>query len=133
VSDVAQRFGSLPWHDSKLLGLSIHRSESEDRVAIRVSLRQPTPSNGKLVDVVFLETTYFEGTVDLEGKRVCADDISTASCRTSSPWLASLAKSNPHDSFEGYLHFEIYLVPPGGLINILARDFALSELTLPPI
>jgi hypothetical protein len=126
VTNTAQRFGELPWHDSKLLALSIYRSNSEDRVSLRVSLRQSGPDT-KVTDVVFLGSTYCEATIDLGGKRACSDDISSGSCYASSAWLQELTKSHPYDSFDGFFHFRLYLIPPGGFINILAKEFVLQE------
>jgi hypothetical protein len=74
-------------------------------------------------NIVFKGSTYIVLDVDLDGKRVCADDISGAECHASSQLIRALSERNPRDSFEGYLHFEIYLIPPGGKINILAKDF----------
>src|SRR5260370_14439908 len=61
-----------------------------------------------MVDVVFFQSTCFEVAVDLDGKRLCSDHISSAHCYSSSPWLEELTKTHPYDSFEGYLHFRIY-------------------------
>jgi hypothetical protein len=91
----------------------------------------PTTRGGVLTpaEIVFTGSTYVALEVDLEGKRVCADDISGAECYASSEWIRTLSERNPHDSFEGYLHFEIGLIPPGGTINILAKDFSFE----PPV
>jgi hypothetical protein len=122
INATIQRFNAIRWHDSKLLGQSFYRADSEDRV--RISL-QILGEGGALTptDIVFTGSTYVALEVDLEGKRVCADDISGAKCYASSEWIRTLSERNPHDSFEGYLHFEIGLIPPGGTINILAKDF----------
>jgi hypothetical protein len=74
--------------------------------------------------MIFKESTYIKLNVDLCGKAVCSDDISDARCVAESEWLRTLSAENPHDNFEGYLHFQITLIPPGGEINILAKDFA---------
>lgn len=126
MHSVIQRFNSIRWHDSKLLGLSFYRVGSEEQVKISLQL---LGEGGILAptDMVFTESTYVDLRVDLEGKCVSADDISGAECYVSSEWTKTLAKQNPHDSFEGYLHFEIYLIPPGGKINILAKDFAVRS------
>lgn len=85
----------------------------------------------KPVDLVFKESTYIKLEVDLEGKSQCSDDISDAECSTESEWLRSLSAANPYDSFEGYLHFRISLIPPGGAVNILAKDFLLERSNSP--
>jgi hypothetical protein len=126
MESIVQRFNRIRWHDSKLLGLSFYRADSEEQVKISLQLFGEggvfTPT-----EMIFRESTYVDLKVDLEGKRVCADDISGAECNASSEWIRALSEQNPHDSFEGYLHFEIYLIPPGGKINILAKDFAFGS------
>lgn len=126
MHSIIQRFNAIRWHDSKLLGLSFYRASSEEQVRISLQLLGEggilTPT-----EIIFKESTYVNLEVDLEGKRVCADDISEAECHAASEWIRALSARNPHDSFDGYLHFEIALIPPGGKINILAKDFAVRS------
>lgn len=125
IDTTIQRFNNIRWHDSKLRALSFYRSGSEEQVKISLELRGEggvlTPTN-----LVLKGSTYIVLEVDLEGKRVCSDDISGAECYASSEWIRNLSERNPHDNFAGYLHFEIGLIPPGGTINILAKDFSLE-------
>jgi hypothetical protein len=125
TSSTIQRFNSIHWHDSKLLSVSFYRSASEELVKISLQL---LGEGGLLTeaDLIFKGSTYVKLEVDLEGKRVCADDISDAECYASSEWTRALSERNPHDSFEGYLHFSISLIPPGGAINVLAKDFVVG-------
>jgi hypothetical protein len=120
-----ERFNAVRWHDSKLLGLSLCRVERADHVKIFLGLLEEggllTPT-----ELVFEDPTYIALQVDLEGKRLCADDISSAKCHASSEWIRRLSEQNPLDNFGGYLHFEIDLIPPGGTIDILAKDFVLT-------
>jgi hypothetical protein len=125
MESTIQRFNAIRWHDSKLLGLSFYRADSEDRVRISVQLLGERDVFTR-ANIVFKGSTYIVLDVDLDGKRVCADDISGAECYASSQLIRSLSERNPRDSFEGYLHFEIYLIPPGGKINILAKDFVVE-------
>jgi hypothetical protein len=122
TNSTIQRFNAIRWHDSKLLGLCFFRAGSQELVKISLQLLE---EGGALrpVDLVFEESTYVKLEVDLEGKRECSDDISDAECSAESEWLRTLSERNPYDSFEGYLHFSISLIPPGGEINILAKDF----------
>jgi hypothetical protein len=123
-----QRFADIRWHDSKLLGLGFYRADSEEQVRISLELQ----GDGGILrptNMVFIGSTYIVLEVDLEGKRVCSDDISRAACYASSDWIRSLSERNPYDSFEGYMHFEIVLIPPGGTINILAKDFIFETVT----
>lgn len=117
-----QRFNSIRWHDSKLLALCFYRAGSEELVKISLRLLE---EGGALrpIDLVFKDSTYLKLEVDLEGKSQCSDDISDAECLFESEWLRTLSEQHPYDSFGGYLHFRISLIPPGGSINILAKDF----------
>jgi hypothetical protein len=128
ANSTIQRFNATRWHDSKLLGLCFFRKGSEEQVKITLQLLEDGGAL-KPVDLVFKGSTYVELEVDLEGKRVCADDIVSAECYSSSEWTRTLSERSPYDSFEGYLHFHISLIPPGGTINILAKDFSFE----PPV
>jgi len=119
-----QRFNSIRWHDCKLLGLSFYRENSLEVVKISLQLLDEQGAL-KSAEMLFHESTYVKLEVDLEGKSQCSDDISEANCSAESDWLRTLSAGNPYDSFEGFLHFSIELVPPGGAINILAKDFLL--------
>ena len=120
-----QLFNAIPWHDSKLLGLSFYRENSLEVVKISLQLLEEQGAL-KPVELIFLESTYIKLEVDLEGKSQCSDDISWANCSAESDWLQTLSAENRYDSFEGFLHFKIELIPPGGEINILAKDFTLT-------
>lgn len=120
-----QRFNAISWHDSKLLGLCFYRKDLHE--VVKMSLQLPDERGAlKPVDMIFHGSTYTALEVDLEGKSQCSDDISEANCAAESDWLRTLSAKNPHDSFEGFLHFKIGLIPPGGVINILAKDFVLA-------
>lgn len=130
MSSITQRFNEIRWHDSKLLGLCFYRKNSQEMVKISLQL---LGDQGALmpVEMVFKESTYIQLDVDLEGKSQCSDDISEANCSAESDWLLRLSAGNPYDNFKGFLHFKIRLVPPGGEINILAKDFALASAASP--
>jgi hypothetical protein len=123
TNSTIERFNGVRWHDSKLLGLRFYREGAEERVKLSLKLLE---KDGALtpVDLLFRESTYIKLEVDLEGKSQTSDDISDAECLAESEWLRTLTAGNPYDSFEGYLHFRISLIPPGGAINILAKDFS---------
>jgi hypothetical protein len=127
TDSIIQRFNSVRWHDSKLLGLCFYREGSEELVKISLKLLE---KDGilKPVDLLFRESTYIKLEVDLEAKSQCSDDISDAECLAESELLRSLTAGNPYDSFEGYLQFRISLIPPGGAINILAKDFLFEQI-----
>jgi hypothetical protein len=122
---IISSFNAVRWHDSKLLSLAFHRIEKQDEVSVSIQMQngvgQLTPST-----LLFEGSTYIRLEVDLEGKRVCADSIFSATCQAESDFLTNLKKANPYDSFQGYLHFRIELVPPGGWIDLLATGFQLK-------
>jgi hypothetical protein len=123
ANSTIQRFNAIRWHDSKLLGLCFYRAGSEELVKISLQLLEEGITL-RSVDLIFKESTYVKLEVDLEGKSQCSDDISDAECLAESEWLQTLSERNPYDSFEGYLHFRISLIPPGGAVHILAKDFS---------
>lgn len=121
---ITQRFEVLPWHDAKLMSLSFCRREANDEDEVVATLVfQRDGGWQRPSKLTFKESTLIDMQVDLEGKRVCSDSIASASCSLTSDWIRSLSDQNPHDSFEGFLHFRISLIPPGGSVNILAKDF----------
>jgi hypothetical protein len=127
-----QRFNSILWHDSKLVGLSFYKSECEERVKLFLEL---LGNDGSLrpAEIIFKECAYFQADVYLEAKSMCADDISGAGCYESSDWKSAVSEPSPSDvilggrGFEEYLHFRVSMCPPGGTINILAKDFSLES------
>ena len=127
-----QRFNSISWHDSKLVGLSFYKVEGEERV--KLSLELPG-EDGSLTpaEVIFKECVYLQADVYLEAKAMCADDIAGAGCYEVSDWKSAVSEPRPSDvilggrGFEEHLHFSVSMCPPGGTINILARDFSLES------
>jgi len=127
-----QRFNSISWHDSKLVGLSFYKAEGEERVKLSLEL---LGKDGSLTpaEIVFRECAYFQADVYLEAKSMCADDISGAGCYESSDWKRAVSEPSPSDvilggrGFEEHLHFSVSMCPPGGTINVLAKDFSLES------
>ncbi|WP_263357984.1 hypothetical protein [Acidicapsa ligni] len=127
-----QKFNSISWHDSKLVGFCLYKHEGEDRVRLSLEL---LGAGGSLTptDIVFKECVYFASDVYLAAKSMCADDISGAECYESSDWKNAVSEPSPFDvilggrGFEEHLHFSVSMCPPGGTINILARDFSLES------
>ena len=123
-----KRFNNIQWHDSKLVGLSLYKLEGGDRVKLFLEL---LGMDGTLrpAEIIFKECAYITADVYLETKSMCADDISGAGCCESSGWKTKVSEPSPFDVIQGnrrlaqYLHFSISLIPPGGTINILAKDF----------
>jgi hypothetical protein len=124
INEVVRRFDAVLWHDSKLTGLRFYSTESEERVEVSVELRQEHGSLAPSV-VIFMDCVYAETEMYLAAKRVCSDDIASGTCYVSSQWIKSVAEKYPHDTFDGYLHFRIHLIEPGGMLNVLAKDFSI--------
>jgi len=132
-TSIIERFNSLAWHDSKLHSLRIVRmSEDVDEVLLDLELRgiqgqELTPMTAILEDAVF-----FLSDIDLQGKRECSDDISSAKCASNTDLMAKLQnerlKHSP-DALAGYFHFSFYLIPPGGTLDIIASGFRLESQT----
>lgn len=129
---VAERFNAMPWHDSKLLGLALLRTGGGDEINLSLQLRA---DDGRVTpaEIVFKDCGYAETNIYLEAKRLCADDIAEAECNLSSDWKDFVSQPGPYDPVRGgrhleeHLHFRIDLCPPGGSIDILAKNFALSS------
>lgn len=132
MNSVIERFEAIPWHDSKLLGLAFYRIGEDEQVKISLEL---AGNDGTLspTEVIFNGCAYLESRVYLEAKAMCSDDISDAECNFSSEWKNTVSEPSPYDVVRGdrhleeYLHFRIRLCPPGGTIDILAKDFVFAS------
>jgi hypothetical protein len=80
-----------------------------------------------LTDVVLTQSIYIDARVDLVAKQECADDISSGKCYSSSPWFDEFRGAHPLDEGIDYFHFRIELIPFGGMIEIVARDFSVAR------
>jgi len=80
--------------------------------------------------VVFEDALFFFSDIDLQGKRECSDDISSGKCKVNTDLMAKLQnerlKYSP-DALAGYFHFSVYLIPPGGTLDVIAARFRLEE------
>jgi len=133
--DVPELFNRIPWHDSKLRGICIqHRGVDVDDVILDVELWD---SMNKLIParIVLKDTSFFLCDLDLRGKRACSDDISDAMCCAESDLKNKIQKErlplSPVKLDENILkdefHFWFYLIPPGGTIDVIAKNFELIE------
>jgi hypothetical protein len=124
--EIIERFAQIKWSDMALLSIRTERRDDADYFVIEIiGLYSEI---GMKFELGFEDTTYLRLDVDFASKRSTSDAIDGARCRLESPWKTSLIKSNPYDNFASYLHYEIGLVPKGGTINFLARNFALRRL-----
>lgn len=124
--EVVERFSKIKWPDMALMSLRTERRDDvDDFVAEIVGLYSEV---GTRFELRFEDATYLRLDVDFASKRTTSDAIDGARCRSESPWKTSLTESNPYDNFSSYLHFEIGLVPKGGIVNVLARGFTFHRL-----
>ncbi|MBV9179720.1 MAG: hypothetical protein JO356_00290 [Acidobacteria bacterium] len=127
--EICSRFNKVLWHDSKLCSFAVVREGDRDDIVFNLELRgmpglELTPAILTLIDA-----TYLKAEVDLDGKHQCADDISSAHCHARSALRDELLRSQFQHSptaLDGYYHFNLYLIPPGGRIDVFARNFELN-------
>jgi hypothetical protein len=119
--DITLRFSQIEWPNMALLAIRTERFEKTDDLVLEIiGLYSDV---GKRSEIRFHDATYVALTVDFAAKRSVSDAFDGGRCRYESPWKKTLADSNPYDNFASYFHFELGLVPKGGLINILASNF----------
>jgi hypothetical protein len=131
--NVSESFNRLFWHDSKLRTLRILRNDNDlDDVHLEVDLRGVSEQELTPMTVIFEDAVFFFCDIDLQGKRECSDDISSGTCEASSDLMAKLLnerlKYSPN-ALEGYFHFSVYLIPPGGTVDIIASGYKLEGQT----
>lgn len=131
VEDVCTRFNNLNWHDSKLLGIELLRRQGTDYLRCRLKLlwdSRPGQYRWKDATLTFQDCTILKLDLDLAGKRVCADDIAGARCTWQSALKDQLEREQlQHEKapLAQFLHFTISLIPPGGSIDVFAKEFEL--------
>jgi hypothetical protein len=79
--------------------------------------------------IVFEDAVFFFSDIDLQGKRECSDDISSARCGANTDLMIKLQNDRLKDSpaaLAEYLHFSFYLIPPGGSVDVIASGFRLE-------
>jgi len=125
-----ESFNRLQWHDSKLRSLRILRNDDLDEVRLDVELRGVSEQELTPMTMVFEDAVFFFSDIDLQGKRECSDDISGGTCEASSELMTKLQnerlKYSPN-ALTGYFHFSIYLIHPGGNVEIIAAAFRLEK------
>ncbi len=121
VENIPESFNRLIWHDSKLRSLRILRNANHlDEVLLDVELRAISQQELAPATVRFEDAIFFFSNIDLQGKRECADDISSGKCEANSGLMTKLQnerlKHSPN-ALSGYFHFSLYLIPPGGIAS----------------
>jgi len=129
-NELCARFNKLEWHDSKLRSFAIVRDhDDKDNVVFSLELRGMSEQEFTPATLTLEDATYLRAEVDLEGKSECSDDISSAVCEIESVLKKELLESQLKYSpaaLDGYYLFDIYLIPPGGRIQVFARNFRLE-------
>jgi len=130
--DICSRFNSVHWHDSKLVGVQISHTKEDlpDDVYFEIELlTNPQTTNHRRTKtrLIMKDCTIIKLDLDLAGKFVCAHDISTGFCTQESLLKRQIERELKYEQkpLAEYLHFTISLIPPGGEINLFARDFEL--------
>jgi hypothetical protein len=114
---------AIQWHDSKLIGFSIDRSDGRDDIILRLLGWTSTRDKLLSANVVFRNALGVRVNLDLASKRLCADDISSARLIPESEWIAEIRSVTPAPYCPADLfHFSIYLCPPGGSIDIVCES-----------
>lgn len=97
---------------------------------MEIELRGVTVQELTPITVVFEDAVFFLSDICLQAKRECADHISDATCEAKSDLMTKLQderlKYSPN-FFEGYFHFNVYLIPLGGTIDVIASGFRLES------
>jgi hypothetical protein len=110
--------------------LRILRSANDlDEVHLQVELRGISQQELSPSTVIFEDAIFFFSDIDLQGKRECADDISSGKCEATSALMTKLQNERlkyAPNAFSGYFHFSLYLIPPGGTLDIIAARFRLE-------
>ncbi len=128
--NVSESFNRLIWHDSKLRSLRVVRNDDDlDEVHLDVELRGMPGQELTPMSVVLEDAVFFFSDIDLQGKRECSDDISSAKCEAKTDLMTKVQKERLQyspDALAGYFHFSVYLIPPGGTVDVIASGFRLE-------
>ena len=128
---VPESFNRLQWHDSKLRSLRILRHDDLDEVILDVEIRGASERELTPMTVILEDAVFFFSDIDLQGKRECADDISIAKCNAKTDLMTKLQNERlkySQDALARYFHFSIYLIPPGGSVDVIASGYRLERL-----
>jgi hypothetical protein len=123
---LCESFNKLAWHDSKLRGAHVQHKNDIDEIVLDVEMRGLSEAGLTPAKVVFEDVAFVFCDLDLQGKRQGADDISSAKCYAESELKSKIQKDRLQfapGALESYVHFNFYLVPPFGTIDIIAANF----------
>lgn len=103
-----------------------------DEVVLHVELRGMLGQELTPMIVVLEDAVFFFCDIDLQGKRECSDDISSAKCEAKTDLMTKVQNERLQyspDALAGYFHFSLYLIPPGGTLDVIASGFRLEGQT----
>ena len=132
---ISERFNSINWHDSKLIEMHINYIADHHCNDIHLKIRlliNPNPGNYEWVNgtVILRNCTIVRMNLDLTAKLICSDDISMAFCERETLLKKQIEMDelrNEDTPLADYFHFHFSLVPPGGEIDVFAKDFDLKK------
>jgi hypothetical protein len=125
VATLKERFESIWWHDSSLIGMDILKTDLGNDVKAELMLLQKG-NKSVPVTVVFVDVQLVKMEVWLSWWQE-VKHIFHGECEgQSSEWIDELKNKHNYFDFGGYTHFVIVLCPPGGEIHVLARDFRID-------
>ena len=99
-----------------------------DDVIVDVQLREPSTVKLTAASIILEDAAFLCCDLDLQGKRDCSDDISSASCSAESEMKDRIQKERlkfSPDALRAYFHFRFYMIPPGGTLDVIAANFRL--------
>jgi hypothetical protein len=147
MKEICDRFNKHNFHDSKLmLFQSIRQKEEEiitENVNFEIEILKKNSSGiseYKKAKLIFKDCRIIKMDLDLIGKRYCSDCVMNAVCSIDSQLNSniennyfrrgpvSLGNDNLKNVLDGYLYFNIKLIPPGGEIDVFAKNFELIML-----
>jgi len=137
ASNTTTDFEAIAWEDSKLLDVLIQHDETDEfehTVELRCLLLTGRGANEMVHGILRVRgCRAIRLDIDLLGKASCSNDIASASCRQGTRQWVELVEqtkarfdiSPEKGQFDNLYAFDINLVPPGGRVVILAREFEL--------
>lgn len=126
---VRMEFSKFAFHDFALKALHLHREQGQDDITLE--LFPPLPDEPGYVELTFLDCAVLRADIDLIGKSICADAVAGMYCEVDSKFSQAVRVGKVR-LYEGgdlssYAYFQVLLCPPGGELDIFARDFYVDD------
>ncbi len=105
-------------------------NDALDEVPVDVELRGMPGQELTPMTIVLEDAVFFFSDIDLQGKRECSDDISSAKCQAKTDLMTKLQNerlTHSPEALAGYFHFSVYATPPGGTVDVIASGFRLED------